>query len=355
MAHCSRRNEKSRPRLLPGNITLQNPFSRAFFLILKTNRYPMPLKTPDFWNKKSVVSYLLIPVSWLYRLGSRISRAFKRPYKASIPVLCIGGVVAGGSGKTPTVHAVVDLIRENGTYQNPVILTRGYGGILKGPTLVDPDIHDYSDVGDEALLHAAHAPTIVSADRAAGVRLAELSGADIIIMDDGLQNRTLAKTWAYLVIDAKQGIGNGHILPAGPLRESLRSALSRCVGVIYTNGTAAHHGDKPCFPTRLTVTSVPDGTRDYFAFTGLGYPEKFRTTLQENGMRLSGFQAFPDHHPYTAEDIEDVLRQADGAQLITTEKDFVRIPPQFRHRVEVLPVVLTFDDADAFLQSWKTA
>lgn len=315
----------------------------------------MPLKTPNFWSEKSFASLLLTPLSWLYRLASRAAKAFKRPYKASIPVLCIGGVVAGGSGKTPAVHAVIDLIRENGLYQNPVILTRGYGGTLKGPTLVDPDIHDYSDVGDEPLLHATHAPTIVSADRAAGARLAELSGADVIVMDDGFQNPTLEKTWSYLVIDAKQGTGNGHILPAGPLRESLSGALARCDGVIYTNGTAALHGDKAFFPTRLTVTSVPDGTRDYYAFSGIGYPEKFRTTLQENGMRLSGFQAFPDHHPYTAEDIEGVLREADGAQLITTEKDFVRIPPQFRHRVEVLPVVLTFDDADAFLQSWNAA
>ncbi len=315
----------------------------------------MPLKAPIFWSKDTFASRLLTPLSWLYRLGSKIGRAFKRPYKASIPVLCIGGVVAGGSGKTPMVHAIIDLIRERGLYQSPVILTRGYGGTLKGPTLVDTDVHDYSDVGDEALLHAAHAPTIVSADRAAGARLAELSGADIIIMDDGFQNNTLAKTWAYLVIDAKQGVGNGRILPAGPLRESLQSALSRCDGVIYTNGAAAFHGDTPFFTTALTVTSIPDGTRDYFAFSGLGYPEKFRMTLQENGMRLSGFQAFPDHHPYTAEDIEDVLRQADGAQLITTEKDFVRIPPQFRHRVEVLPVVLTFDKADAFLKGWKAA
>lgn len=314
----------------------------------------MPLKTPDFWQRKGIVPTLLSPLSWVYGCGHKIKTAVTKSYKASIPVICVGGVVAGGSGKTPVVHAIIDLIHAHGLYSNPVILTRGYGGTLKGPTLVDVNHHLSEDVGDEALLHALRAPTIVSKDRADGARLAQAMEADVIILDDGLQNNSLVKDISFLVIDAKQGIGNGQLIPAGPLREPLDDALEKVRAVIYTGG---HGGSfsKPVFTTTINIVSEHDKSQKYFGFAGLGRPEKFKETLVQNGFELSGFQNFADHHAYSVTDMDDLIDKAGTHILMTTEKDFVRIPDAYRGKVQALIISLSFDAADAFLPMLKTA
>jgi tetraacyldisaccharide 4'-kinase len=300
-------------------------------------------ETPKFWRQRGLAAFLLLPASWLYLIGHKLKTIWSAPYKSTLPVICIGGVVAGGSGKTPCVHALLALIRDQASFVNPVVLTRGYGGVIEGPSLIDLDVHTVSDVGDEAFLHASLNTTIVSRDRAAGARLAEAMGADLIIMDDGLQNATIAKTHSFLVLDARQGIGNGFLLPAGPLREPLNDALKKCTAILQTNGQAPVAGDKPVFQTSLRITSSHDMTRSYFAFAGMGHPEKFRETLEQNGFNLASFKNFPDHYPYTQKDMEMVIEQAGTNALITTEKDYVRIPESYQSSIHVLKIELTFD------------
>jgi len=303
----------------------------------------MLLKAPRFWKHKNWIAMALSPLSLLYLVGHRIKTLLTKSYRSTLPVICVGGVVVGGSGKTPVVHALIKLIRDENLYINPVILTRGYGGKLKGPTLVDPAVHTAADVGDEALLHALHAPTIISADRASGARLAEAMGADVIVMDDGLQNNTLEKTLSFLVLDTRQGFGNRYLLPAGPLREPLQEALDKCACVIQTNGKADPHIDKPVMTTSVKVLSLHDKEREFFAFAGLGNPEKFKMTLEENGFRIATFKSFPDHHPYTTRNMESIKRLAGNMPIITTHKDYVRIPVTSRDGIEVLLIEQVFD------------
>lgn len=308
----------------------------------------MPPKTPAFWQERtSPLSLFLSPLSWLYACAISLKLRFANPYKSKLPVLCVGGIVAGGSGKTPIVSALVELLERKGLFHRPVILTRGYGGRLKGPTLVDITRHEAMDVGDEALLHARLAPVIVARDRAAGAKLAEAMGADIIIMDDGFQNTALSKDFSLIVIDATYGLGNGRLLPAGPLRECMKTALNRAQCVVYTNGHLSVQGEKPSMTTSLSISAHPDRSKSYIAFAGIGRPEKFFDTLRREGYSLSRCIAFPDHHPYTDKDLMNL--SATGESLITTEKDFVRLPEDFRHKVSVLPIVLSFDDEECLL------
>lgn len=307
----------------------------------------MLFETPAFWEKDGLVSRLLIPFSWLYLIGHKLKTSFTKPYKSSIPVICIGGAVVGGSGKTPTVHAILELIGREKLSERPVIITRGYGGTLKGPSAVDIQHHTARDVGDEALLHATYTPTIVARDRAAGARLAEAMDADLILLDDGLQNNSLAKSISFLVLDTNQGVGNGRLLPAGPMREPMRDALSKSAAVVQINGITTLEGDTLSLPASISIITEHDKAKSYFAFAGLGRPQKFKETLLKNGFTLAGFKAFPDHHPYTDEDIEILMLAATPHRLITTEKDFVKLPEKFRDSVDVVSIALNFSNNDS--------
>jgi tetraacyldisaccharide 4'-kinase len=306
----------------------------------------MPPKTPNFWQEDTLISKFLTPFSKLYDIGQKMDAVITLPYKSSIPVFCIGGIVAGGSGKTPTLHAFLKLIREHSLFQNPVIITRGYGGKITHSTRVDPSVHTYQDVGDEALLHARHAPTIVGRNRMASAKLAETMGADLILMDDGLQNKKLEKTGSILVIDGLQGLGNGKLLPAGPLRETLADGLEKVFAVIEIGQSDLFIPQKPFLKARLQITSHHDSTAPYVAFAGLGYPHKFRQTLIANNFNVQDFVAFADHHPYTENDIQKIRDQANGAKLITTAKDYIRIPVSCREGIEVLDVAVVLDTPD---------
>jgi tetraacyldisaccharide 4'-kinase len=297
----------------------------------------MPPKTPALWNKQNLIAQIMRPVSWLYYFGHRINIALANPYKSPVPVLCIGGVTAGGSGKTPVLHAVLDLLRTRLGYTNPVILTRGYGGAMKGPTLVEPGYHDADNVGDEALIHASRAPTIIARDRAAGARAAQAMGADIILLDDGLQNKSLSKTASLLVLDT---IGNGLLLPAGPLREPFADALIKSSCIVQT-GADSVQISKPVFKTMLKIISTHDMGKSYFAFAGLGRPEKFRKTLEDSGFHLSGFSAFADHHSYTESDLDMLYQRAGDSTLITTEKDWLKLKNK---AIECMRISYVFED-----------
>jgi tetraacyldisaccharide 4'-kinase len=315
------------------------------------------MKTPRFWypqrghSETSWPSDLLVPFSGVFKAGTCIRRAFAKAHRASVPVICIGNVVAGGAGKTPTAIALARILKEHG--QKPVFATRGYGG-TGDVTYVDPEQHTSADVGDEALLLARSAPTWAGRDRIQTVRHAETHGT-LIIMDDGLQNPYVVSTVSLLVIDGDVGVGNGRIIPAGPLRETLSDALDRVAGLIIVGErdrqNLAAQACIPVFRARLKP-DLPAGfatTGKAIAFAGIGRPEKFYATARAVGLNLVATIDFPDHHAFTEADIAALRLKAKetGARLLTTEKDAVRLPAAFRAEVETLPVKLVFDDADA--------
>ena len=237
-------------------------------------------------------------------------------------------------------------------------MTRGYGGRLAGPVRVEPRRHDFAAVGDEALLLAAHAPCWVARDRTAGIAAAVEAGAVAILLDDGFQNPSIEKTLALIVVDSAYGFGNGRVMPAGPLRENLRRGLARADGVVLL----ASQGEPPQMPPIAWADGVPivpavlapiagerfAGIR-VVAFAGIGRPEKFFATLRSLGAELAGARKFPDHHPYTPGEITELSRAADRdrAQLVTTAKDFVRLPAAARGGIEVLEVGIDWPDPAA--------
>lgn len=305
----------------------------------------MPLKTPLFWYQQpTLLAHLLTPLAWIYQLGHRLNQSCKpQPYKSSITVICIGNAIAGGSGKTPTAIALVKMIQENKIAKTPLFLTRGYGGTITTPTIVNPKKHTSHDVGDEALLLAAHATTIISANRADGAKLAEKQDADLIIMDDGLQNNTLHKDLSFLVVDRAVDFGNGKTIPAGPLREPLRKTLPKAQAIICIG--PAFHSDKPVFAATITSENNLDANKKYIAFAGLGRPEKFKNTLIDLGINLVGWYPFADHHPYNDDEISLLQEQAKAhdATLVTTEKDFIRLSLKQSNNIKTLPISLNFE------------
>lgn len=317
------------------------------------------MKPPKFWQHKGLIAQLLEPLGLLY--GRTVQRRLKRPadYVSALPVICVGNIVMGGSGKTPVVQALAKLLQEQG--QQPAILLRGYGGEKKGPCWISEatPAHEY---GDEALLHARVAPTMVSADRVIGARAIETNKAVTqIIMDDGLQNPSLQKNLSVLVVDGANPSGNGLIFPAGPLRETIYDALRRVQAIVVvgedTQDLAAQFQFlMPVFRARLRPLNG-DAMRGKpcFAFAGIGRPEKFFQSLRDCDAVLIETHAFPDHYPYTPGDLAPVIARARkvGAEVVTTRKDWVRLPSSLRDQVLVLDVALEWDDAPAvrdFLQ-----
>ena len=264
-----------------------------------------------------------------------------------MPTICIGNVVMGGAGKTLVVLDIVDRLMRRG--HAPHILLRGYGGRLSGPLRVDPVQHTAADVGDEAVLAAARAPTWIGADRVASAMAATAAGAGALVMDDGLQNPTLAKTLGIVVVDGDYGFGNGHCFPAGPLREPPAGALNRADGIVRlgTNNRALGNG----MPEFTAIVEPAPGAptlvgKPVVAFAGIGRPEKFFRTLSDLGAEIVGQQSFADHHAFTTEDIAPLAAAAEarGALLVTTEKDHVRLPAAFAAKVTPLPVGLRWNN-----------
>ncbi|TAN54841.1 MAG: tetraacyldisaccharide 4'-kinase, partial [Rhodospirillales bacterium] len=293
-------------------------------------------------------AFLLAPLGFLYAAGGRYIRSRATPFRASVPVICVGNLVAGGAGKTPVVQALVGELQSMGL--NPHVLLRGYGGRETGPLRVHPLRHTFQDVGDEALLHAALAPAWVARDRAKGAQAAIEAGADIVVMDDGFQNSDLYQDLPLIVIDGETGLGNGRVIPAGPLRESLQDGLSRAKAILLIGedktGIQSRLGTLPVFKAR--IVAVPKASLKnirLLAFAGIGRPQKFFDTLTGMGAELTATRSFPDHHPYSASEIEALLTEAvqQNAKPITTAKDHVRIPPAFKDKVDVLPVSLSWE------------
>jgi tetraacyldisaccharide 4'-kinase len=324
----------------------------------------MAMREPSFWSRPpAALAALLSPLAAAY--GAAAALRMARPgRRAGIPVICIGNLTLGGTGKTPTAIAVAKILAAAG--RNPYLLSRGYGGSLLGPVRVDPERHRATEVGDEPLLHARHAPVIVAQDRVAGAEAARAAGAASIVMDDGFQNPGLAKDISIVVVDGRRGIGNGKVVPAGPLRAPLDSQLRRAQALLLVGAGAA--GDEvtaaarahslPVFHGRL----VPDANalaalrgKPVLAFAGIGDPEKFFTTLRDADIDLRATLPFADHHRFSrAEALELVAcAERDGLVAVTTEKDLVRLAGEpdvaaLAGAARALPVTLAVDEAAVF-------
>ena len=324
----------------------------------------MPLEAPFWWyRKRGVLASALAPVGRLYGRVAETRAARVEPYRSRLPVICIGNFTAGGGGKTPTAIAVAALLKELGA--KPAFLTRGYGGTSKGPVLVAKG-QSAEELGDEPLLLASTAPTVVSADRVAGAKAIEAAGADAIVMDDGFQNPSLSKDLSLVVVDAGAGIGNGLVMPAGPLRAPLEAQMARAgaLVVIGDGGKATplieafESQHKPVLKARM----VPRQDRRWLSvlpvigFAGIARPSKFFATLRANGARLIDARSYPDHYRYSERQARSLLKEAKdyNAMLVTTEKDWVRLPDddgsdaaELKHRSRPFAIAVEFDDVAA--------
>lgn len=290
---------------------------------------------------------MLAPIGAVYGLSVQWRSAQAHPYRPNARVLCVGNLTAGGTGKTPVAVAIGERIARLG---KTVFLTRGYGGRLAGRAIVDAKRHSAAETGDEALVLACHGTTIVARDRAAGARLADDLGADFIVMDDGFQNFRIVKDLAIVVVDAQSGFGNGKLIPAGPLRETVSRGLARADAVILVGDGSPRilPFDRPILRARLIPESREQfRDRKVMAFAGIGRPQKFFNMLAAYGAQLVGSTPFPDHHIYSANELRDLASRAAyaGAALVTTQKDYVRIPPESRRGIVPVPVRIQFDDS----------
>jgi tetraacyldisaccharide 4'-kinase len=303
------------------------------------------MRAPEFWAHDDWRARLLAPLGWLYGASVAWKAAHATPFTPNAAVVCVGNLSVGGTGKTPVSIEIARLLIERG--RKPFFLSRGYGGKLHGPLEVTVD-HYAAEVGDEPLLLAHTAPVIVSRDRRAGAILAVEHGADTIVMDDGHQNFTLAKDLSLVVVDGEVGFGNGRVIPAGPLREPVAQGLARADAVIVTGDGTPAFGDfaKPIMRTHLTHLQSDMAGRRIVAFAGIGRPDKFFQSLRTQGADLLDTRSYPDHHKYTAGEIARLRSKAraHNAELVTTEKDYVRLTPLEREGIRALPVRAIFDD-----------
>jgi tetraacyldisaccharide 4'-kinase len=321
------------------------------------------MRDPAFWwHKPGILAGLLAPFGAAY--GAIAARRMAgQGARAALPVLCVGNFTLGGAGKTPTVMMLAKMLQEAG--ERPCCLSRGYGGSLAGPKLVDAHADSAAQVGDEALLLARVAPTIVARDRVEGSKTAAAQGASVVIMDDGLQNASLIKDFTIAVVDGRRGIGNSKVFPAGPLRAPLAAQLARSdallvvgedsgarevVALAGARGLPVLHGRLK--PDAAAIAELK--ARKVLAFAGIGDAEKFFATVAQAGIAIAQRKSFADHHRYTAEEAAELIMQAehDGLALLTTEKDRARMAGEpllaaLAQRAHVLPVTLVVSEADA--------
>lgn len=318
------------------------------------------MQAPKFWYRsRSWQAFMLSPLGMVYAWATARRQKNASPTRVDIPVICIGNLNVGGTGKTPTTIAIAQMLISRGIAVH--IVSRGYGGSLKAVTQVDPRAHTADETGDEPLLMAAFAPTWVANERVAGARAAQNAGADVILLDDGFQDPSLIKDLSIIVVDATRGFGNGRCLPAGPLREPVHVGLKRANAVISIGEPEAQSqfrersADQLGRIAHITASlkpiemGMPWAEGRYLAFAGIGDPEKFFATLRGLGAPLVRTVALDDHQKLARPMIQRLMKEAQSmnAQLVTTEKDAARLPADLRSGILSLPVRLEFDDAHA--------
>jgi len=305
------------------------------------------MRAPEFWDAPAgALAGVLAPLSAMWTGAAHFRRALARPSRAPVPVICVGNLVAGGAGKTPVVLSLAHWLRLRGVPAH--VVTRGYGGTLRGPVRVDPTLHDAAAVGDEPLLIAAQAPCWVARDRAAGARAASDAGAPAILLDDGFQHPGLGKDISAVVVDAEYRFGNGRIIPAGPLREPIATGLARADAIVLIgDGDLAIPFDGPVLRADIApIAGKRFAGRRVFAFAGIGRPPKFFATLKSCGAEIIGSRTFADHYRFGHAEIAALHReaQAANASLVTTAKDWVRLLPARRAGIDVLEIELRWRD-----------
>ena len=316
------------------------------------------LKAPRFWYKKNdtYISNTLYPLSLLFRFGTKLRNIFSRQRISELPVICIGNIVVGGAGKTPVALKLGSLLKQNG--YKPHFVSKGYGGIERNNTLIK-DWHSAQSVGDESLLLSEVAPTWIGKDRNKSFILAKENGADCIIMDDGFQNPTLQKDFSIIVINGEQGFGNKRVIPSGPLRESISRGISRANLIIVIGEIAANIKKKisnsvPLIHAKFKISKNNKiyKNQKVTAFAGIAYPDKFYNSLHEQGAILEKKISYPDHHIFDENDMLNLAETANMTKsiLVTTKKDFVRIPKSYRSLVSTLNGEIEFEDESLLIE-----
>ncbi len=329
----------------------------------------MKLSTPEWWYVRGLsarqgamptLRLLMTPVSWIWAAATARRIARGQPFDPGVPVICVGNLTMGGAGKTPVVRAIAQRLAASGIAVH--LLSRGYGGRLEGPVRVDPTVHTAADVGDEPLMLAGDLPVWVALDRAAGAKAAAAAAAQVIVMDDGHQNPSVRKALSLVVVDGETRgdawpFGDGRVFPAGPMREPPAAGLARADAVLILLPADVAVPDPELVrtlagPTLLTGhlrPAAPPPNGPQVGFAGVGKPGKVERALQAAGCDLKDFAPFPDHHSYDEATLQRLARRAAdfGAGLVTTEKDWARLPPTWRARVVAWPVRAEFDDPAA--------
>jgi tetraacyldisaccharide 4'-kinase len=306
---------------------------------------------PEFWERPGPLPLLLAPLGWAYAAAGRLRRGLATPWRAPVPVLCVGNLVVGGAGKTPVAMDLARRLIQRGA--RPHLLSRGYTGSLAGPVQVDPTRHSFREVGDEPLLLARVAPTWIARDRAAGAKAAVAAGATVLVLDDGFQNPSLVQDLKFVVVDGLYGLGNGQVMPAGPLREPAAEGLARADAVVVMGDGDSGFARVPGGPPLLRAYLLPVSDAAAFkglravAFSGIGRPRKFFDSLEWLGATVLARHAFADHQPYSAAMLQPILAEAErlGVPVLTTEKDWVRVPAELRDRIRSVPVSVSWDSA----------
>ena len=323
----------------------------------------MKAQTPKYFKTKLGIGILFLPLSLIYWLVSKINEYKSKAYKSSARVICIGNITLGGVGKTPLVIKIVETLLKKKFRVG--VLSRGYGSRLssKIPVIVDGKKHTAIDVGDEVFMiyqkFKGKVPVCICTNRANGAKMLE-NKVDIIIMDDGLQNYTLSKDKSVIVFDGQTGIGNGFIFPAGPLRETLKRGMKKADAIVVIRKIKRSFEKKlskynlPIFNAKTVAKNLDKFKgKSVIAFAGIGNPHKFSDTLRTENIKIKRLFEFPDHHEYSDSDFKKIINIAKGLPILTTTKDYVKVPKKYQPNITPVEIDLNIDRADDFFNTIK--